>query len=204
MLAVITFLFRTIVSLDESVELFIEALSFPSIAYLPQYISFFVLGIVAYRNDWLRRLPNVMGITGFLVAGIASVVLFPLAFSGELFSLELTDALGNAMGDGHWQSAVYAAWDSTFAVGMFLGSVVLFRLFLNGRNWFGTFLSQQSYAVYVIHIPIVIYLAYMLRNIELNAVPKTIMASIVIVPVCFVVAYVVRKLPYVGHVSKLL
>lgn len=199
-LAVTTFLFRMIVPLDESVELLVEALSFPSIAYLPQYISFFVIGIIAYRNDWLRRLPGAFGIAGFVVAGIALVILFPLAFSGELFSLELTDALGNAMGNGHWQSAVYAAWDSIFAVGMFLGSVVLFRQLLKGRGWFGTFLSRQSYAVYVIHLPIVIYLAYLLRDIELDAVPKTILASIVIVPICFVVAYVVRKLPYVSHV----
>jgi len=199
-LAVVTFLFRMVVPLDKPVELFIGAFSFPSIAYLPQYISFFVLGIIAYRNDWLRNLPNAMGIVGFVVAGIASVLLFPLAFSGEMFSLEVTDALDNAMGNGHWQSAVGAAWDSIFAVGMFMGSVVLFRQFLNGRNWFGTFLSQQSYAVYVIHIPIVIYIAYLLRDIQLDAVPKTVLASVVIVPVCFAVAYLVRKLPYVSRV----
>lgn len=199
-LAVVTYLFRMIVPLGKSVELFIDALIFPSIAYLPQYVSFFVMGIIAYRNDWLRLLPGAMGITGFLIAGLATLVLFPLAFSGQPFSLEITPALDNAMGNGHWQSAVYALWDSAYAVGMFLGSIVLFRQFLNARGWLGTFLSQQSYAVYVIHIPIVIYLAYLLRNIELDAVPKTILASIIIVPVCFVVAYFVRNLPYVSRV----
>lgn len=199
-LAIVTYLFRIVVPLGQPVNLFVDFLSFPSIAYLPQYISFFVIGIIAYRHDWLRSVPVAMGIAGFIVASIALVVLFPMAFSGELFSLELTDALDNAMGNGHWQSAVYAAWDSIFAVGMFLGSVVLFRQILNGRGWFGTFLSQQSYAVYVIHIPIVIYLAYLLRDVTLDAVPKTIMASLIIVPSCFVVAYVVRKLPYVSHV----
>lgn len=199
-LAVITYLFRMLVPLGQSVNLFVDFLSFPSIAYLPQYISFFVLGIMAYRNDWLRTLPGMMGIVGFVVAGIVTVILFPLAFSGQLFSLEITPALDNAMGNGHWQSAVYALWDSAFAIGMFLGSIALFRRLLNATGWLGTFLSQQSYAVYIIHIPLVVFLAYLLRTIELNAVPKTVVASLVIVPVCFVIAYLIRRIPFVSRV----
>lgn len=199
-LAVITYLFRMLVPLGRPVNLFVDFLSFPSIAYLPQYISFFVLGIVAYRNDWLRTLPGMVGIVGFIVAAIVTVVLFPLAFSGQLFSLEITPALDNAMGNGHWQSAVYALWDSAFSVGMFLGSIVLFRRLLNVQRWLGTFLSQQSYTVYIIHIPLVVYLAYLLRAIELNAVPKTVVASLVIVPICFIVAYLVRRIPFASRV----
>jgi glucans biosynthesis protein C len=199
-LAIFSFLFRMMVPLGESVKLFVDALSFPSIAYLPQYVSFFMLGIIAYRNDWLRTIPSAMGIISFVVAGIATIVLFPLAFSGQFLSFEVTPELENAMGNGHWQSAVYVAWDSIFSVCMFLGSITFFRQCLNRKSWLGTFLSQQSYAVYVIHIPIVVYLAYLLRNTQLDAVPKTIMASIIIVPTCFLVAYFVRKLPYISRV----
>jgi glucan biosynthesis protein C len=36
-------------------------LSFPSLAYLPQYLSFFAIGIMAYRRNWLRTIPSRMG-----------------------------------------------------------------------------------------------------------------------------------------------
>lgn len=199
-LALVSYLFRMIVPLGESVNLFVDWLSFPTIAYLPQYLGFFVLGIFASRHDWFRTLPSSMGVAGIVAAVAAGVFLFPLAFSGQLFSLELTEALENAMGNGHWQSAAYALWDSIFAVGLCLGLIPLFRRFFNRQGRFGTFLSQHSYAVYVIHIPIVVFLAYALRGIELASLLKSGMAAVIIVPTCFAVAWIVRKIPLASRV----
>jgi len=193
-LAGASYLMRMVVPLGKSV------LQFPTLAYLPQYISFFVIGAVASRKDWFRTLPNSMGTVGFVAAAVAGVLLFPLAFSGQLFSLELGPALDNSMGNGHWQSAVYVIWDSVFAVGMCLGLLTLFRRSFNGETKLGSFLSQHSYAVYVIHIPIIVFLAYTLRGIVLENMTKFGWASIVIVPVCFAVAFVVRKIPGVSRV----
>jgi surface polysaccharide O-acyltransferase-like enzyme len=194
-LALVSYLVRIIVPLGKPVSLFVYFLSFPTIAYLPQYLSFFVLGTVASRNDWFRTLPNSMGVVGFVTAVVAGVFLFPLAISGRLFSLEVTEAFTNALGNGHWQSAVYALWDSIFAVGICLGLIPLFRRFFNGQGRFGRFLSQHSYAVYVIHIPIVVFLAVALKGIELAPLLKFGMASLIGVPLCFAVAYIVRKIP---------
>ena len=49
-LALASYLVRIIVPLGEPVSLFVYFLSFPTIAYLPQYLSFFVLGTVASRH----------------------------------------------------------------------------------------------------------------------------------------------------------
>ncbi len=198
-LAQVSYLVRIIVPLGEEVSLFVYFLSFPTIAYLPQYLSFFVLGTVASRHDWFRTLPRSMGVVGFVTAVVAGVLLFPLAFSGRVFSLEITEPLG-FLGNGHWQSAVYALWDSIFAVGICLGLIPLFRRFFNGQGRFGRFLSQHSYTVYVIHIPIVVFLAYALRGIELAALLKFGMAAVIGVPLCFAVAYIVRKIPLASRV----
>lgn len=193
-LALASYLLRMIIPLGETV------LQFPTLAYLPQYLSFFVLGIIASRHDWFRILPRSMGVAGFAIAALAGVFLFPLAFSGRLFSLELTAALDNAMGNGHWQSAVYALWDSAFAVGMCLGLITLFRRFFDGHGRLGRFLSQHSYAVYVIHIPIVVFLTYALRGIDLASLLKFALASLITVPICFAIAYVIRKIPLVSRI----
>jgi peptidoglycan/LPS O-acetylase OafA/YrhL len=199
-LATASYLVRIIIPIGKSL------LEFPTLAYLPQYISFFVLGTVAYRRNWFRTTPSSMGIVGFVTAVVATVFLFPLAFSGTLFSLEISPALDNAMGNSHWQSAAYALWDSIFAVGMSLAAITFFRRFFNGESRLGRFLSQQSYAVYIIHIPIIVYLAYALFlvfaqwELNLGSLLKFGIAAVVVVPTCFAVAYIIRKIPGVSRV----
>jgi len=193
-LALVSYLVRIVVPMGK------EVLGFPTLSYLPQYLSLFVLGTVASRHNWFRTLPSSMGLVGFVTALVAGVLLFPLAFSGHLFSLEITPALTNFFGNGHWQSAVYTLWDSTFAVGMCLGVITLFRHFFNGQGRFGRFLSQHSYTVYVIHIPIVVFLGVALKGIELEPLLKFGMAAVIAVPLCFSIAYLVRKIPLASRI----
>jgi peptidoglycan/LPS O-acetylase OafA/YrhL len=193
-LAGVSYVVRIIVPIGKVV------LDFPTLAYLPQYLSFFVLGTVASRHNWFRTLPSSMGVVGFVTAVVAGFLLFPLAFSGHLFSLRLTPALANLMGHGQWRSAVYALWDSIFAVGMCLGLITLFRRFFNGQGRFGRFLSQHSYTVYIIHIPIIVFLAFALRGIELEPLLKFGMAAVIVVTTCFAFAYIVRKIPRVSRI----
>jgi hypothetical protein len=193
-LALVSYLVRIVVPMGKDV------LGFPTLSYLPQYLSLFVFGTVASRYNWFRALPNSKGVVGFVTAVVAGVFLFPLAFSGHLFSLELTPALANLLGNGQWQSAVYALWDSIFAVGMCLGLITLFRHFFNGQGRFGTFLSQHSYTVFFIHIPIVVFLALALRGIDLEPLLKFGVAAVIAVPTCFAVAYTVRKIPRVSRI----
>lgn len=188
-LALASYLVRIVVPLGK------EVLDFPTLAYLPQYLSLFVLGTVASRHNWFLTLSSSMGLAGFVTALVAGVLLFPLAFDGHLFSLEFTQAFANLLGNGHWQSAVYVLWDSTFAVGMCLGVITFFRHFLNGQGRFGRFLSDHSYTVYIIQSPIVVFLAVALKGIELEPLLKFGMAAVIAVPTCFAVAYIVRKIP---------
>jgi glucan biosynthesis protein C len=199
-LAIVSYLVRIAIPLGKSVTLGVYFLSFPTLAYLPQYLGLFVVGAVASRHNWLKNIPMSMGVVGFVVALAAAIFLFPLAISGNWFSLQVSDAIGQAFGYGTWQSAVYALWDSIFAVGLCLGFVALFRRFLDGRGSFGKFLSQQSYAVYVFHIPVIVFLALAIRGISLPTLAKAGLASLIIVPASFVVAWLVRSLPGVKRV----
>ncbi|MFC1908252.1 acyltransferase family protein [Chloroflexota bacterium] len=194
-LAGVSYLLRMVIPLGKDV------LGFPTLAYLPQYLSLFVLGAVASQRNWFRTLPSSMGIVGLGTALVVGVLLFPLAFSGHLFSLEITPALTNFTGNGQWQSAVYVLWDSAFAVGMCLGALTLFRRFCNGQGKLGRFLSQHSYTVYIIHIPIVVFLtAFVLKGIELVPLLKFGIVAVIAVPVSFTIAYIVRKIPLASRI----
>jgi len=193
-LAGASYLTRMVIPMGKAVS------QFPTLAYLPQYLSFFVVGMIASRRDWFRTLPGSMGVAGFVIAIVAGLFLYPLAFSGQMFSLELGPALDNSMGNGHWQSAVYALWDSIFSVGITLFLITLFRRFFNQESAFGKFLSEQSYAVYIIHIPIVVFGAYLLRGFSLGSLPKFGLVSIILIPICFGVAYLIRKIPFASKI----
>ncbi|WP_292392594.1 hypothetical protein [Methanoculleus sp. UBA303] len=58
----------------------------------------------------------------------------------------------------------YALWDSTVAVGMALGLVTLFRDRFDYSGRFARFLSRHSYAVYVIHAPVIVFVAVAISN----------------------------------------
>ncbi len=157
--------------------------SFPTLGYLSQYLSFFLIGILASRNNWFRTLPGSMGKRGFWLALVVTLILFPVALSPSI------------LGNGTWQSGVYALWDSTFSVGMCLFLITLFRRFFDYPRRLGKFLSQQAFTVYVIHIPIIVLLALALRSIHIEQLLKFGLAAIIGVPLCFSAAYLVRKIP---------
>jgi hypothetical protein len=60
----------------------IPVLGFPSLAYLPQYLSFFLIGILAYKQGWLRTVSGSLEKIGFVLAVLASIVLLPVALIG--------------------------------------------------------------------------------------------------------------------------
>jgi glucan biosynthesis protein C len=193
LLAILSYLVRMVIPLGK------EVLDFPTLAYLPQYLGLFIVGTIAYRRDWLRTLPGSMGAAGFAAAVLATILLFPLALSGSPFSFELAEP-ASWVGGGSWQSAVYALWDSIFAVGMVLAAITFFRRFFNRNSRFGRFLAQQSYAVYLIHVPVIVFTAIALKELDLAALPKFVTVSLIVVPLCFVIAWLIRKIPGVSRV----
>jgi surface polysaccharide O-acyltransferase-like enzyme len=166
----------------------IPVLEFPSLGYLAQYLSFFLIGMLAFRQGWLRSIPGSLGQLGFVLAVLATVILFPTAVfigSGSKW-----------IGYGSWQSAVFALWDSIFAVGISLALITFFRRFLDGGKKFGRFLLQHSFAVYVIHVPVIVFLMLALSGLQMAALLKFGLAAVVCLPVCFGIAWLIRKIPY--------
>jgi hypothetical protein len=198
-LAWASYLFRIAVPIGKEVTLFLPFLDFPTIAYLPQYAGLFVLGVAASRRDWLSGLTGNAGLIALVLALAAWALLFPLAISSEMFVLRFSRP-PEFPGGGHWQSAAYALWDSTLAVCLPLAAITAFRRFVGGGGRIARFLSGNSYAVYVIHSPVIVFICYAMRGIDLPALAKFALAAIIVIPVCFAVAHAIRKLPGVRMV----
>ena len=184
-LALTSYLSRIVIPIGEFVA------GFPTLSYLPQYVSFFIIGIVAVRHNWLRNVPKSMGRAGFALVLVATIIVFPIAISG---------GATNVAGYGSWQSAVYAVWDSTVAVGMSLGLITLFRDRFNWSGSFTRFLQRHSYTVYVIQAPIIVFVVVALMGLSLEHLLKFGLAAVITVPLCFAAAYLVLKIPFASRV----
>ena len=193
-LALASYLMRIVFPLDKSIAGFPT----PTFGYLPQYLSFFVLGTAASRGNWFRTLSGEKGKIGLAASLAATVLLLPIALTG--FSPKLADAARNVVGRGHWQSAVYALWDSTVSVGMCLGMITLFRRFLDRMGRFASFLSRHGFIVYIINLPTIIFLAVLLKAVKLEHLLKFGLAVAIGVPLCFGIAFLVRKMPLASRI----
>jgi glucan biosynthesis protein C len=185
-LALASWLVRTVVPVGTYVSFF------PTLGYLPEYMSFFIIGIIASRNDWFKKVSSSIAKRVGIVALAATIVLFPIALTGGG-----THFLGGVT----WQSAVYSLWDSTFAVGISLALIVFFRRFFDRDGKLRDFLYKCSYAVYILHVQVIVVVtAILLEGIMMYPLLKFSLAAVITVPLCWGVAYLVRKIPFANRI----
>ncbi len=178
-LAIVTYLWRIVMPIGASL------LGLPSPAYLPQYISLFVIGLIAARRGWLSGLSRTTGRIGFAAAAVGAITtFFVLATAGDTFK-----------GGGTPASLIATLSESALAVGLILGLLVLFRERLNHQGRLARFLSAHAFTVYVIHPILLVALGYALRGVEAPALAKAALLSAVAIPACWAVAYLVRSVP---------
>jgi len=175
-----------------------ETLGFPSLFDFPQYLSFFIIGLVAARGDWLRKMPSSMAKRVFVVALVATATLLVLAIAGtEKSSL----GWGSLVGYGSLASAFYALWDSIFAVGMSMLVVTIFRHYFNSAGKFWKLFSQNFYTAYILQATIIVTItAVVLAPIHIASLLKFGLASVIILPLVWAAAFLIRKIPFADKV----
>jgi glucan biosynthesis protein C len=167
-------------------------LQFP---FFAQYIALFVVGLIAYRRNWLLGLPAATG-RRWLGIAIALILLFvPLALIGGAMESDRP-----FKGGWYWQALAYAGWESFLCLGMCGGLIYLFRRYGDRQGRLARFLSPNAYAAYIIHGPVITATALAMRDVALYPLLKFGLAVLVAVPLSFVLSSLIRRLPYVGRV----
>jgi glucans biosynthesis protein C len=120
--------------------------------YFAEYIVFFVAGILAFRNGWLSALPAITsrrwgfaGLFGGLTVWLLDIVLGGGVRNGAYYD-----------GGWHWQSLGMSLLDALAGIGISLGLLGLFRTHFNRQGRWARFFSDNAFAVYVFHTPILI------------------------------------------------
>jgi len=164
-------------------------LQFP---FFPQYICFFIIGIIAYRGDWFARIPKAAGRFWLAIAVIFILVLFPVLFvAGGAPTGDISAFAGGV----HWQCFAYSVWEQFVGAAMTIGLLIFFRERLNHQAALAKAASASTYTAYVIHAPVIILLALALRNVRLYPLVKFGLVAAVAVPICFALGNLIRKIP---------
>ena len=167
-------------------------LQFP---FFVQYIVMFVVGLIAYRRNWLASLSDSAG-KRWLAVAIALILLFmPLALAGG--AMESDEPFRGGL---YWQAMAYALWESLLCVSMCIGLTYLFRRYSNQQGRLARFLSPNAYTTYLIHAQVITATALVLRNVDLYPLLKFGLAALIALPLCFVLSNLIRKLPYIDRV----
>lgn len=165
--------------------------------YFPQYIVMFILGVLAYRRQWLTRLSARLGRTSLSIAAVFILILFPaLVVLGGAMDGNVAPFAGGL----HWQALTLALWEQSLGVLLIVGLLVLFRERLNRHNRLSEAASANSFATYVIHTPVLIVLTLMVREVHLYPLLKFVVVAAFVVPACFLAAGLIRQFPGVRRI----
>lgn len=167
-------------------------LQFP---YFAQYIVLFIVGLIAYRRNWLVNLPE-----GTARRWLWISILFILLWPPLMIALGAIDNDIPLRGGWHWQAMAAALWESFLCVGMCISVVYIFRRGFNARGKIADFLVPNAYAAYIIHAPVITFLAIWTQGLTLYPLLKWALFAPVAVALCFGLSALIRKIPYADRV----
>jgi surface polysaccharide O-acyltransferase-like enzyme len=164
-------------------------------ANFAQYIALFVVGLIAYRRNWLATLPDTAGRLWLGIAVLLILLYGPLAVVGGA-----TKSVEPFLGGWHWQSLLFALWDAFLCVSASIGLISLFRRRLNSQGPMAQELSRSAYTAYLIHEPVITILGILAAGAMIYPLLKFALAAVVSIPLCFGLSSLIRRLPHADRV----
>ncbi|MGF1480419.1 MAG: acyltransferase family protein [Cyanophyceae cyanobacterium] len=188
-LTVVTFIVRIQYPIDQWVNLF--GILPTEVAHLPQYVSLFMLGIVAYRRRWLEGMARWRGYIWLGIGLSAALLRYGYSLNQERLALPMIFAGGGL----NWRNLVWSGWEATICVGLCIGLLILFREKLNSQGRLLRMLSANAYGVYLIHLLLVLYLQFQFADLSLGPLTKFLLVFTTGTPLCFALSALLRQLP---------
>jgi glucan biosynthesis protein C len=172
------------------------------VAVFPQYISLFILGCLAYRQQWFSQLSVRTG-KGWLWTALGATTL--IAVGWVLSSMTTTVGWGMTrqmpyfFGGFHWQALLWAMGEAFLVVGVSLGLLALFQQRWNRPGRLAKGLAACTYTVYLIHPLVVVGFASAFSAVALYPLLKFGIAVLIVLPLSFLASLLIHKLPVVNR-----
>jgi len=163
------------------------------LGYFSSYIFLFVLGIAAWRYNWLQQLSwqnSRWWILGLILTwtSMPAAIIVAAALNGP--------GKSNFSGGLSWTAIFYAFWEPFVAWGLIAAWLLLFRKYFNQPSGTWTWLSRRAYAVYIIHPPILVAITtFLLHSWAAPALIKFASAGSIAIVACWLLSDPLVRLP---------
>jgi len=152
-------------------------------ADVPRDLAFFIIGLVAYRNDWIMRFPKRAGLA-WLAVGLA------LSFVWVLVDLQILRPWNYT---GIAWDVLRVVWEALFACAISIGLTVLFREVGNFGGRLARELGKAQYAAYIFHILIVLGVQYAVVSLPVSPLAKFAIVTPISIVLTFAFSVWVRR-----------
>ncbi len=161
------------------IDKWIGFLGFIQVAFadVPRDLGWFIIGVIAYRRNWFLTMDTKIGMV-WLSIGITMAALCYI-----LGPLNLIP----------W--SIYPIWESLLCSGMCIGLIVLFRERLSFQGVLAKAFAENTYGIYLFHVPVVVMLQYAAGGMPIGTFGKLLLVTTMAVPLTYGFSYVLRKLP---------
>jgi surface polysaccharide O-acyltransferase-like enzyme len=189
LMAMMTFVVSQILPIGEGIRLFgaIPQL----IQFFPTYILLFIGGVLAYRNDWLTRLPGKsLRFWSWLSAGLLVALPALLMFGGAPDGY-----MDEFLGGLNWRCATFCLWLGLACVSFSMTLSLWLRERVKPGDRLSAYVGPNNFAVYLIHPLILVPIAWVLTFSGIPGMLKFGLLSASTVLLCFLLADVLRRVP---------
>jgi len=147
-------------------------------AHIPQYLSLFVIGILAYRWSFLDSITTPRNIFWLLPgAGIYAVTIVQFCITGR------------------HQALMWEYKEALLCTGVCIGLLALFKTYFNRTGRIMQILSDNTFGAYILHVPVVVALQYTFDPVRTGAFTLFVVVSFLSIPGSFLVSILVRLIP---------
>jgi peptidoglycan/LPS O-acetylase OafA/YrhL len=163
------------------------------LGHFVHYAFCFWVGIVASRQKWFDGLSGLQAKTWKVVA-VASIAALPVLM-GVMMAIGQAD-IEVALGSFSWQSAMTSIWESVACISIIISLLSIFKTRYGSQGALVRWMSPSFYAVYILHLPVLVAVQIPFLGVALPSAAKALIVAVISVPLCFVLADVVRRIPY--------
>jgi glucans biosynthesis protein C len=162
------------------------------LGFFLQYVVFFMCGLHAARHGWLLSLAKS---SRARIAGWLAVIGGPVAMLALMVAGSGSGGIQDFFGGWHWQALGYAVWEQFAGVGLSLGLLALFSRKFDEESSRLRWLADRSFAVYVLHAPILVALAMLFRPLPHNMYALIALLTLSGLVTSYLAADLLRRLP---------
>ncbi len=185
-IAAITFVVRIVSPVD---VVYIFNFKF---GYFTSYVFMFWIGILASQRKWFDKLESTQAKRWIGIA-VCLVIALPilLVLMVDISAPNLTPFMGGLT----LESLLLSIWDSFALLSITIGTLYVFKTWLNRSNRILMNMGGSAYTAYIIHAIIVVGFQILLLPVVLPAFLKAIIVAIVSIPLIFGLSALIRKIP---------